>query len=173
MLGRLLLAGFWVWYHLLLEVLANQRLPESIAEDARNKPWRPLPSNRLQPKSAKKILLGVIPTALCMSYCLGERQFLASALLCVFTWWYNDLDGANSGFLVRNALNACRLLSFSVGATTIVIGSARVSSWGSLWLVLLWWIIFTTVQVQDLADMEGDAVRGRKTMPLVCGDGIT
>ena len=170
---RVPLAALWIWYHLLLEVLANQRLPASIEEDAKNKPWRPLPSNRLRPESASTILVGTVPTALCFSYFLGERELLASALLCAFTWLYNDLDGANSSFVLRNALNACGLLSFSVGATAITVGGDRFSFWGSVWLLLLWWIIFTTVQVQDLADAEGDAARGRKTMPLVCGDNVT
>lgn len=31
-------------------------------------------------------------------------------------------------------------------------------------------IIFTTLQTQDMADVHGDAKRGRKTFPLVYGD---
>lgn len=32
-------------------------------------------------------------------------------------------------------------------------------------------VIFTTLQMQDMADQAGDAQKGRKTMPLVWGDG--
>jgi 4-hydroxybenzoate polyprenyltransferase len=44
---------------------------------------------------------------------------------------------------------------------------------------LLWWwfiviasIVLSTVQTQDMYDQRGDAARGRKTVPLVIGDGL-
>ena len=172
-LSRLPLTVFWIWLNLLMEVIANQRLPGSIKEDAENKPWRPLPSGRLQAESAHRLLVVVIFAVLGTSYCIGEKQLLASALLCSFTWLYNDLDGADSGVSLRNALNACGLLSFSVGATATSMGGDDFSAQGCVWFVLLWWVIFTTVQIQDLVDMVGDKAKGRKSMPLVYGDTIT
>lgn len=40
------------------------------------------------------------------------------------------------------------------------------------WLLIVAGVIFTTLQTQDLYDMEGDAARGRKTLPLVFGEGF-
>lgn len=38
------------------------------------------------------------------------------------------------------------------------------------WLAMIGGIIFTTLQMQDMADVHGDAKRRRKTVPLVYGD---
>jgi 1,4-dihydroxy-2-naphthoate octaprenyltransferase len=38
------------------------------------------------------------------------------------------------------------------------------------WLAVIAGIVITTVHAQDLYDQEGDAARGRRTLPLVLGD---
>lgn len=38
------------------------------------------------------------------------------------------------------------------------------------WFAIIGGIVFTTVHLQDLYDQDGDALRGRRTLPLVIGD---
>jgi hypothetical protein len=39
------------------------------------------------------------------------------------------------------------------------------------WLAMITDTVFSTVQLQDMPDQQGDKLRGRKTMPLIMGDG--
>ena len=170
LIGKLPLAVTWIWAHLLVQTIANQRLPESILKDEINKPWRPLASKLISRENADALLFAAIPICLIFSRYLGETQFSASAFLCAFSWLYNDLNGANLGVVIRNALNACALLTFSIGATAIALDGAAFSGKGYAWFVTLWLIIFTTVHTQDLADFEGDAAQGPKAAPLLSTD---
>jgi 4-hydroxybenzoate polyprenyltransferase len=174
--SRVPLTLFWIWLNLLVECIANQRLPGSIQEDSFNKPWRPLPSKRISPATVEKLLFYLIPTTLALSGWMGDMQFKASAALMSFTWMYNDLDGANFNWVVRNALNACGLVSFGIGGTAVAVMVEGNSDQGSfapkaaLWFAVLWLVICTTIHAQDFADMEGDKARGRRSVPLLYGD---
>ena len=171
-LGRLPQVLLWIWLHLLVEVLANQRLPDSILEDSINKPWRPMPAQRLSLEEARRLLLWITPlVALSTLYLGGTRESMA---LIIFTWLYNDLGGADENYIVRNLLNACGLMCFSAGATTVAAGygSYELNEKAYIWLGIMGGVILSTVHTQDMADMEGDAARGRKTIPLVHGEWI-
>ena len=61
LLARLPHVLVWTWVNLLMETIANQRLPESILEDSINKPWRPFPSKRLNEDQGRHLLLWMIP----------------------------------------------------------------------------------------------------------------
>lgn len=88
---------------------------------------------------------------------------------------YNDLDGANRNWMVKNILNACGISCFSIGAAIVTIGygSYQLREDAYTWMAILWLVIATTIQMQDLPDIEGDRERGRKTAPLVHGDAFT
>lgn len=163
--------ALWLWLNLLLFNVANQRLPSSILEDTVNKPWRPLPSERLQSDQARMLLMMVIPLVFLSSFYLGATPQVL--LLIASTWMYNDLGGADHNFLVRNILNALGMSCYSSGATIIACGHGSVlTPLGYQWIALLGFVILTTLQVQDMSDQEGDAMRGRRTLPLVMGDGF-
>ena len=170
-LARIPLILLWVWFVLLLEVVSNQRLPLSILEDVKNKPWRPLPSRRLSPRSAQRLLLFSVPIVLMISFFLGTVTL--SMAIIIVSWMYNDLGGADHNYVVRNVLNACGSTVIGAGATTIAAGRSGLNENAAAWFGILACTIFSTVQTQDLADMEGDAARARKTMPLVHGHSIT
>ncbi|KAI0400730.1 UbiA prenyltransferase family-domain-containing protein [Xylaria palmicola] len=169
---RLLRVVSWIWLQLLVLDLANQRLPDSIAEDVINKPWRPITSGRITPEGARRLLVASIAVTLAASSAyLGATH--ETLLLFMLNWMYNDLDLANSHWLLRNLMNA-------LGITTIGAGATRVAC-GDLAFLLVpavrWWLLcgamlMTTVHAQDLYDQQGDAVRGRSTAPLVLGDGV-
>jgi len=162
----------WTWANLLLLCLANQRLPESIAEDAINKPWRPLPSRRITPRQSGRLLLISIPVVFfACKYYLGGTE--ASLALMVFNWMYNDIGGANENYILRNIFNALGFVAFQIGATEVACGVGHtINTGGWQWMCCIGTVIFFTIPLQDMYDQEGDAARNRSTAPLVLGDGV-
>lgn len=160
---------FWVWINLLPFAIDNQRQPAAILEDSLNKPWRPMPTRRLTPSQAKYLMLTLYPVALWTSvYLGGMRQCIALMLL---GFLYNDSGGADFCFL-RNIINACGFICFTSGSMEVAIGYHL--PWNltlAHWFSIIGAVIFSTIQVQDLADQAGDEFCGRRTVPLVIGDG--
>jgi len=158
----------WIWLNLFTLDLANQRLRASIREDRVNKPWRPIPANRLTAKNAQTLLSVAVPATIALSQLLGGVE--ESLLMVPLNWVYNDLGGADENFVARNLLNALGLMCFSVGATRVLQGcDPALSSAGLLWIAMTGGCIFTTISLQDLYDLEGDLLRGRRTAPIVLG----
>jgi 4-hydroxybenzoate polyprenyltransferase len=171
-LRRILPTLFWVWLNLLPFAINNQRTPAAITEDSINKPWRPLPSRRVTPAQAKAWMLFFYTYAVCYSAFTGSA-LTQSASLVVLGTWYNNCDGADASPIVRNAINALGYICFTSGALEIAVGSkVALLSCGALikWLGIIAGIVFTTVHTMDMYDQEGDAARGRRTLPLVIGD---
>ena len=160
----------WNWANLLTFNLANQRLPKAVLEDAVNKSWRPLPSGRLTTDEARRVLLFLIPCGMVMSYFIGGLR--EAVLMLVLTWMYNDLGGADENYLLRNIINGFAFACHGSAATEIAAGSNGLTDQAYIWLTIMSAVIFTTLQVQDIPDMEGDAARGRRTLPLVHGEWI-
>ena len=159
----------WVWINLLPFAINNQRQPEAIAEDGINKPWRPLPSGRLTPQQAKRLVLLFYVVAVVGSLLLGAMKQCLAGLLLGF--WYNVLRVSDSSFITRNFINALGFLGFTSGALEVALGR---SIWWTpklaAWFLLVAAVVFSTVYAQDMYDQAGDAVRGRKTVPIVIGD---
>ncbi|KAF1959199.1 hypothetical protein CC80DRAFT_406894, partial [Byssothecium circinans] len=170
---RIPLVAFWNWINVLLFSISNQRLPDSLLEDTLNKPWRPLPSHRISPAQARRLLLVVIPLALLAAAFLGGLP--EPLLLMVMTWMYNDLGGADESPVIRNLLNALGIACYSSASAIVASGHDRqnLKSDTQLWLLVVAGIVFTTLQIMDLADMAGDASRGRNTLPLLYGKDTT
>ncbi|PMD55287.1 uncharacterized protein K444DRAFT_655319 [Hyaloscypha bicolor E] len=152
-LRRTPVVTFWVWVNLLPMTIDNQRRPSSILEDGLNKPWRPMPSNRLTPRQAKSLMLALYPIAVLTSFVFGGFRPCISLML--LGCWYNGFGGSDVSWISRNFLNACGFVCYAAGATEFLI---------------IWAIVLTTVQTQDMGDQAADALRGRKTLPLVFGD---
>lgn len=163
----------WTILSLLLFNLSNQRLPNSILEDTLNKPYRPLPSHRITPTTARRLLLCLLSINILLAhFLLGARNELL--FLIALTWAYNDLAGGDEHFLVRHILNALGFCTFGAGAAAVCVGSGRgLNSTAYLWLLFIGIVITCTIQFQDMEDQEGDSLRDRKTMPLVIGDAKT
>lgn len=171
-LGRLPLVILWNWLNLLIFDLANQRHPESLVEDAINKPWRPLPSSRITAGQTRRLLLIALPIALTVNYFLGAWE--ETALLFTLTWIYNDLGGGDDNWIVRNVVIAFAFSQYNKGSMRVAseIGfSVSAKTWW--WLLMTSGVIGTTMHVQDMKDQEGDRARNRHTAPLVIGDGPT
>ena len=169
-LSRLPQVVLWTYLNLLVFDLANQRLPSSVVEDSINKPWRPLPSGRLSLAQARRLLLLSIPVLIAASFFVGGLE--ESLMMTVLTWMYNDLKGSDEHYVVRNLVNAGGFMCYACGTTRVAIRPYRLSDvMVYQWTPLIGAVIFTTLQMQDMADQAGDAEKGRKTLPLVWGDG--
>ena len=90
--------------------------------------------------------------------------------LMALGWFYNDMGGADYSCVVRNLMNAAGYASFAMGATITASARSTLSKVGYEWFCVVALIVFSTVQMQDIPDQEGDSDRGRKTVPLVVGD---
>lgn len=160
----------WLWLHLIILCLSNQRLPDSFAEDLINKPWRPIPAGRLSPTEARTMLFCAIPLAMAFSLIgTGQTAFVPSTTLICLSWLYNDLEGSNTSIIARNILNALGITCFGWGALAVLAGPAAQLAMpkAATWMTITASIIFTTIHVQDFRDEEGDRQRGRRTIALL------
>ena len=163
-------AMLWNWINLLLFNLSNQRLPDAIAEDKLNKPYRPIPSGLLSSTTARRALLYGIPSVVLISYFLGAHQ--ESIIMVGLTWMYNDLRGGDENFVLRNLIIAISFGVYNHASSRIAKGSVHTPELGiagQQWIILISLVILTTMQIQDLQDVEGDKKRGRRTVMLVLG----
>lgn len=170
-LMRLPLVILWTWLNVLIFDLANQRLTSSVLEDSINKPWRPLPSGRMTVSQARRFLLAILPVIFGVTLYLGAME--ETVAMMALTWMYNDLGGADESYIVRNFINAFGFMCYSSGATLVACGFGEhtLNPVAYQWLAIIGGIVFSTLQMQDMADQEGDQARGRGTIPLVIGDG--
>ena len=168
-LKRLPLVLLYLWTNLLPFAINNQTSSEAIKEDKINKPWRTLPSGRMTPQRAQRLMSIMYLFALGLSSVTGGlRQSVALVFLGT---WYNNFAGADSSCLVRNLINALGYVCFTSGAMEVALGvplpaEARLVRWFGVIAA----VIFTTVHLQDMYDQAGDRIRGRRTVPLVIGD---
>ncbi|EMR70906.1 hypothetical protein MGN70_004422 [Eutypa lata] len=154
--------------NLLVFDLANQRSPNSVAEDRINKPWRPIPRGKITTEQTRRLILATIPIVLLINYVLGVwRQ---GVFILLLTWLYNDLRGGDEAFL-REFIIAVAYGLFNSGSLKVAAGPGSVlTHLGVVWTVVVSGVILTTMQVQDLKDKEGDRTRGRKTIVLFLGE---
>lgn len=161
--------------NLLIFDLSNQRSPESVREDSINKPWRPIPRGKITMDQTRRLLLLAIPAALVLNYVLGVWQQGVGIL--ILTWIYNDLRGGDELF-VRELLISIAYGLFNHGSLKIAMNNGRSVTGGHhiespqalIWTVIISGVIFTTMQVQDLKDVEGDRGRKRGTIVLFLGE---
>jgi 4-hydroxybenzoate polyprenyltransferase len=74
---------------------------------------------------------------------------------------------------MRNFLQGIAFVCHARGSTIVAAGPVHSLGPGSsLWFAIIGAIVFTSIQTQDLEDMEGDAKRDRKTIPLVFGETV-
>ncbi|RDW61830.1 UbiA family prenyltransferase [Aspergillus mulundensis] len=170
------------WSNVFIFELANQRLPESVREDSANKPWRPLPQGQITQTQTRRLMLVSIPVVLGLSAVLGVGT--ESALILLLAWMYNDLGGGDEvsrDVIIAVAYDVFLVASLRIGVgtappspfSTAAVGQVGISATGYTWLAIIGCVIATTMQVQDLKDQVGDRLRGRKTWPIVLGDGVS
>lgn len=162
------------WSNLVVFDLANQRGADSVAEDKINKPWRPIPMGKITIEQTRRAMIVAVPLSLALNWYQGV--WTEGLLIHVTTWMYNDLGGGDE-FLVRDALAATGYAMFNSGSLKIAgcreptgPPGCGLNARGLAWTAIISGIIFTTMQIQDLKDVEGDRGRGRKTVVLHVGE---
>ncbi|KAH6646526.1 UbiA prenyltransferase family [Truncatella angustata] len=157
----------WSWGHLLVFNLHNQL--RSRAEDAINKPWRPIPRGRISEQQTVELLYFLYPLMVCMSACVGGLR--VSVLELAACLWYNEFKGSADP-LLKNLLNGIGITCFMAGPLELLLQDPATSNNGRLgqWIIILAGAIVMTVHVQDFRDMPGDGAAGRVTLPIAMGD---
>ncbi|KAK0478768.1 UbiA prenyltransferase family [Armillaria novae-zelandiae] len=153
----------WTWLHQLHIDVSNQY--RSVAEDAINRPWRPLPSNRLTDQQASYLRYALPPVCLFFSIAGGRDVVFASIVLSIAFVLYDDF-GLAGHWIGKNIMNCIGYLGFEYGATKIMAGSTTLRPEARLSLLMSGLIILTTIHAQDFPDVEGDKAMGRITLPL-------
>ncbi|OBZ71564.1 hypothetical protein A0H81_08916, partial [Grifola frondosa] len=155
----------WVWFNLLQFCVSNQSL--SPAEDAANKPWRPIPAHRITVTTARRLRWMLLFVCILLSIAIP------GIALAIGIWANNELC-LDSHWVTRNICNALGYAAFNSGATNIKSLSddrcapTTIALRAQLVNAL---IILTTIQSQDFRDSSGDALAGRRTLPLVYPQG--
>ncbi|KAH9918274.1 UbiA prenyltransferase family [Fomitopsis serialis] len=159
-------AVFWIWIHLLQFDVSNQTLrPE---EDLLNKKYRPIPSKRIQIRTALVLRWVLVPVCLAISWLYSAEVLCASVALILLTTIYNEMSAHSKGWLIRNLVNAAGFASFEVGATLVATRDHDALDWVARTAVYMSAGIFaSTIHTQDFKDVPGDSSVGRKTIPIV------
>jgi len=69
---------------------------------------------------------------------------------------YNQVGGSDRDFWTRNLLNAAGFTRFATGATMVASGDSQPNERAYQWFGIIFGIVFTTVQMQDLPDQDGE-----------------
>ena len=168
--NRIPIILLWSWINLLAFAVNNQRQASALEEDRLNKPWRPMPAGRLTGVQARKLALAVYPLSFVASLLLGGGTSQCVSLI-FFGYLYNDLKGGDVSWILRNILNACGFTCFASGALEVAL-QAPTKPKMIPWLFIIGALVCTTVHTQDMYDQIGDFSAGRRTIPLVFGDGL-
>ncbi|KAI2614261.1 uncharacterized protein GGS25DRAFT_42187 [Hypoxylon fragiforme] len=167
-------ATLYVWLFVFYADCSNQKDPSSVEEDRLNKPWRAIPSGRLTIEGAEKFYIASI-ILLLLSSGLWLGGF-PEAVIFLVEIYVHDYASGNISWWSKNAINILFYLTAQIGATRVAaesLTSNSMSRAGYEWCALLGLQTFTTIQIQDLRDQEGDSIRGRRTMPIAIGDVTT
>jgi 4-hydroxybenzoate polyprenyltransferase len=158
-----------IWSSCLLLAFNMHNQLRGVTEDAINKSWRPLPAGRISEKQTANILYGFYPFTAAISFWVGG--FYPTLLLLSACLWYNGYDG-DSHPLLKNFLNGVGITCFLAGPLEIGIQQSVVTSNLRLvvWLTIILVTITITSHVQDLRDIAGDTLAGRRTVPISIGD---
>lgn len=165
---KLIHTALWVWIHLLQANVSNQTY--SAHEDVINKPWRPLPSGRITVNETSQFRWFLLAVCLCLSSWHGPGVLSASAALSLVEVLYDDL-GFSSHPVLKNLCNVGGYLMFELGATIILSSEASVDRTSLVALLSSGLLIFTTIHAQDFADVDGDRLSGRRTLPIIAPEG--
>ncbi|KAI0759410.1 UbiA prenyltransferase family-domain-containing protein [Trametes elegans] len=162
--AHLLQSTSWVWVHQLMCNVSNQA--RSRTEDAANKPWRPLPAGRMSEPQAVRLRWITVIMCLGLSASYGTELVLVTFALVFTTIVYDEL-GLSGHYLGKSFCNIGGYASLEVGATKIMAGTPHDLDHVSITAVCVsGLLIFTTIQAQDFADVEGDCAFGRVTFPI-------
>ncbi|KAM5543797.1 hypothetical protein V8D89_002414 [Ganoderma adspersum] len=160
---RLLLGAMWVWIHLFMCNVSNQARTGD--EDAVNKPWRPLPAQRISEPQIVVLRWMLVAACFASSALHGVDLMLTTLGLFLTTFAYDEF-GLAGHCLGKNLCNIGGYATFEIGATKLMGSTCDLDAISATAVCISGVLIFTTIQAQDFADVEGDAAMGRMTFPI-------
>jgi 4-hydroxybenzoate polyprenyltransferase len=168
-LSRLPLVAGWLWLVILQFCLQNQRTPDSIEEDAINKPWRPMPSKRITRKQMTYLFATTYVMTAIVSFFLGVFPIFVVYTMLITA--YNDFGGCDHSGTTRNAFCGAGFSCYFSGAMSIALGpNVQMGYYAWKWTLLITFgVLATTIQTQELRDEAGDRARGRRTLVTEMG----
>ncbi|EJT99812.1 hypothetical protein DACRYDRAFT_23390 [Dacryopinax primogenitus] len=154
----------WIWLHLLQCNVSNQY--KTCDEDKINKPWRPLPANRVTFGQAQFLRWALVVVCALFSLSFGTDVAVVSLVLTLTMIVYDEV-GLAGHWAGKNICAVYGYGTFEIGATKIMGETSDLDAKAQLSVVLSAMIVLTTIHVQDFPDIEGDAALGRRTIPIV------
>ncbi|KAI1478994.1 hypothetical protein K445DRAFT_20383 [Daldinia sp. EC12] len=137
-----------------------------------------MPSGRWSDRQAEYAMYFFYCVFIAVSWQIGGLR--SSLFLILLGYWYNNNRGSDANAFVRNLINAMGFTCFGTGALEIALrrrlnylpalGEELITRSLVKWVIIVAAVVFSTVQTQDMPDQEGDAQRGRKSLPLQVGD---
>ena len=167
--------------HLLCCNVSNQS--NSLDEDRKNHPWRPIPAGLISQTNARILRWVLAILCPCFSSTFGLPTVMASMLMVMATIIYDDLKFSGH-WAAKNVCTLSGYICFEVWAMSIMgmlsncfclspqlnlregssdgldVIALKALAYNSL-------IILTTIHVQDFPDVEGDTAQNRKTIPIL------
>ncbi|KAJ8082669.1 hypothetical protein PM082_008525 [Marasmius tenuissimus] len=135
-----------------------------VEEDRLCKPYRPLASGRISLEDGRKLYLVVVGA--CLAWSSLHDLLPLSVIYSCGTWLYNEFELAANPFL-KTPMCGVAYLCY-VGGATFIIGHHETLSSSSLHAIMVSGLIFgLTGHMQDFRDRSGDALMGRRTIPLI------
>ncbi|OAL46524.1 hypothetical protein IQ07DRAFT_658725 [Pyrenochaeta sp. DS3sAY3a] len=162
--------AIWLWLLILQFCVRNQTTAGSNEEDSINKPWRPIPSQRITQTQARHLLTAAFIMSGTVSAYFGVFHiFAAYTVLDILSNKY--CGGGDRSGVARNLFCAAGFSCYFSGALSIAMGRGQyISTRAYHWTFLLTvGILATTIQTQEFRDEEGDRARGRSTLVTVWG----
>lgn len=137
--------------------------------DRINKPWRMLPSGKLDFGQAWTISLGFLVAALLLALWVSYQTFLIVAAASVLTYIYSapPLRTKSRGFLANVTVAIPRGTLLIVAGWSTVKDISRMEPWliGALFGLFM----LGAVSTKDFSDIEGDREGGCRTLPVIYG----
>jgi 4-hydroxybenzoate polyprenyltransferase len=145
--------------------LTNQLV--GVEEDRLNKPFRPLVTGLVSPRGAHARSLVANVLWLCLSWPFGVAHFALWWQAIIFGYHYL---GGHKHPLGKNVWISMGLFPLLAAPWQLVTGSPPAGAvW--TWFAQLAFMGGLMMAQSDLRDVEGDAKIGRRTLPLVIGEG--
>ncbi|KAF4588475.1 hypothetical protein EYR40_010026 [Pleurotus pulmonarius] len=156
----------WVACFIYFFNLSNQIV--GLEEDRINKPSRPLPSGKITVQGAKLRWVIALASFACAALSNGNGHLIVETATWVITTAFLCLTPYGGHWFGKNSV------AMGTGTWALLGGIyktvARPSAMEErFFLVVAIWVAIA-IQIQDLRDIDGDTVAGRKTLPIVAGD---
>lgn len=131
--------------------------------DRVNRPGRPLPSGRLQPRSARRLSVFLAVVGLALAWSLGPFTGVIAAVVVVGLATYSE------ALKTRPAWG--NLMVSALAAAAFPFGAAAAGAWGRSWIPAAFAFLFHLGReiVKDVEDIAGDRAMGAHTLAIDLG----